>query len=439
MVVSLEEVDSTSAKADLRAPDLMEATQAPQVVEFIPTFEQLRLLVDGVAARDSARDLASRVGVTVEQVLGLVGQFGEWVGLTSGTVRHIPYAYFGPEAPVQNTLLAVASAPATATHVSQGRKLVPINKLDLAKRATLYGLAPGLVELILEAEPAQAAKLMTRYERRWKRRHKDQVIAVPESFGQDALGRNRQRNVARAWATLYTHAPSDAVLTRYLARKHTVAKTVVVTYGALCAICAFARLGRAHELEAVSAQAPFRQMVTEATRLLDVALNDAQRALDVLLAQADEDSDLDQGTIVNATLQAAWLNEAQMRKIQNIAEAGTGELTRRRLRLELRHLGKLVTAQPQLYRVVGAGQLNQGQICRLAQSLGFKTEPDADDRQLIVGIRTELAKRGLDADRDQLIPAAIQAAHNGELEEFLAGLDLRATDPAAWAKMSFAH
>lgn len=265
----------------------------------------------------------------------------------------------------------------------------------------------------------------------WDEQPREGVV-LPEGYEPKAV---RRRDVRRSLANIVEHRPDEETLRRFVIRRdHFVVS--VLTYGDVASthvMVAHGHLQTLHKAAFASDQhfAPERgRMMVEAYDLLDIARADGAACIAELAAMAYAE-ELDLSRIKSLIVRSRWMAEGDLAGIKvalesygNLGDAG-------KLRKELRFLDKKLASGLAYLQPVMIGELNDGQVFRLVQSMGLPTEETSHNLEDTV--RAWIDEAGLTGDSDQLYAAGIQAWRAELEEEFKVALRKRAAGDFEWA------
>lgn len=249
----------------------------------------------------------------------------------------------------------------------------------------------------------------------------DDPVTIPTGFTTAETGRELHSSIT----SLTARTIEDSDIVRWVARKYETG-TPTLTYPVVAAVRAFAQLGKLDEISEVSPSAAFHQLVVQAYDLLEEARTDAVAATTQLCT-----TNTGPATTIELAQRAALLHEAAATRLHRIAAAATEHPDAlEMLHREQRHFANQVQhpSGPQLPSHIG--ELTDGQMLRIAQHAGLPTEKaaPAETRR----IREQLASLGLEADADQLIGPALNAAQNGTEQAFWDAMRARANHNIDW-------
>lgn len=253
------------------------------------------------------------------------------------------------------------------------------------------------------------------------------MVAIPAGYERRAA---HKRDVVKALKAIVTSNPDDTVLARWIDHAFPVLAKVL-KYTHLTTVHQFASLGRLDEIDQLNPKsATFNELLVTAWDQLTVALDDARAGITVLVSDTD---DLD--LLTEACQRSWWLAEARISRIRRQVDAcreRPGPVTLAGLRSMRDDLGRQVRSSPQDLLPSDIGQLSQGQVMRLAQSIGLQTVDN--DRSEEVEIRARLRDMGVDTDLDRLVRRGIAATQAGIVEEFWAAMDARISGDPSWSE-----
>jgi len=255
--------------------------------------------------------------------------------------------------------------------------------------------------------------------------HTDTRVVIPPGFDRRAVG----RDVSKAISQIVRADPDEAVLRRWLMRKHHYVHMVLgfETVAMVHRVCQLDRLGEIEELcDRGTFNHELARLLVEAYDFLDVARADAvasvQRVLDVEVDTVDLDAAL------RDAAEASWLHQAEFSRMLAALESGS----RLRITDALDRLQTAAGRAPEVFTPRGVCELSDGQVLRLAQREGFDTEgTNRTDADLV---RTWVTEAGLGADADLLVADGVRVGRAGLGAEFREALARRAKGDLDWSE-----
>lgn len=347
------------------------------------TLAQIQAVTTGVEYCWTIDDVITESGLTKDQVLDIVAELGTWLNHTDGS----------PDA-----------EKVTVDDVSQ---------------MTLFQTAAKPL-----GKPKRNKEAQAQYEAAAKARRRlkgNRVVIAPGFTKADA-----RRNVEASYVAIACVRPSDEQLIRYRDRS-TQRATDELTFEHVAAVRFFAHVGRLDEIDEVNPSSPeFLSCVVRAYDLLETARADAMAGLAELV---NPDTGLSQ--LPGAVTRMSPLFEAAASRLQRaVTYAASSPAAERTLTKERNVLARAVVEAPGRFVVTNIGDLNEGQLRRVAQAAGLRTERHT--RRDEAGIRSRLTSYGFDADADMLVPLGMRATA-AEIEDvFWDAVERRSEGDPAW-------
>lgn len=223
---------------------------------------------------------------------------------------------------------------------------------------------------------------------------------------------NNGRDIRPAINAVLTHRPTREDLERYCLRNAHAGASQTLTFEAVTTTALFARLDRLDDIGDVNSKdETFRSIVCQAYDLLEVGRRDAIRGLQHMLGVSGS-YDLTDDV---AHMYAKTLFRAEATEIQRALGTGNEALvakTRARLR-------DRVARHSDMFAISSVADLSVAQVIAIAQEHGLSSEVDSTvDSQA----REILRNLGLEQDRHQHMPDAVNAVINGTTAEYIKGM-----------------
>lgn len=249
-------------------------------------------------------------------------------------------------------------------------------------------------------------------------------VVIPEGY--EPTGRHR-RDVDKALCTIVAHKPSTEVITRFVARTYTTRQSRL-GYPVVAGVWGFAQRGRLGTIDLVSSDLVFQTQVLEAYDLLDVAREDAIKAVGKLLGKDNPAPKL----VLACCDRAYWLDESGFLSLRRSAEAvAKNKSLDDRLQREVALLRRRVETRQGHFFPSNVASLTLGQIRRICENAGLRVDPE--NRAEEADIRATLKAMGFAVDSDRLVPEALRCADQGMLDDFWAIMKARKEGDATWS------
>lgn len=350
-----------------------------------------RVLIEELRARVDARKAQQPARPTVEQVTAIVTDLCDGLDL------------------------AITGAKMGRPTLEAGEKMV----LDVV--ATFgtwlsHSIGRAEVEHLYAADQEQPQLFATA--------EQDDRIVIP--MGYEPSGRHR-RDLDKALCTMIAHKPDTEIVTRFVARTYTTRQSRL-GYPVVAGLWGFAQRGRLETIDLVSDDLVFQTQILEAFDLLDVAREDAIKAVRTLLGKENPSP-----KHVFATCDRAyWLDEAGFLSLRRSADAAARnkDLTDRLAR-EVALLRRRVELRPGHFFPSDVASLTLGQVRRVCENAGIRVEPE--NRAEETEIRATLKAMGFAVDADRLVPEALRCAEQGMLDEFWEIMNARKGGDPSWS------
>lgn len=250
------------------------------------------------------------------------------------------------------------------------------------------------------------------------------LVAIPFGYKEGEAGK---RNIDRALTAVIRHQPDDETLGRFAARVYGT-RTAAMNYQVIAGVWGFAARGRLSSLHRVSEDPVFLAKAIEAYQILSTAREDGVAALLSLMSQ--EASGLDEVESLART--ALWVSEADLTRVVRSVETarmrGSDALVL--VERDIRRLEHLATQEPERFLPDRVGSLTLAHVRRISEAAGIDTDPG--DRALERSIRAQLKALGVHTDADILLPEALRASANGQMDRFWEIIGGRADGDSGW-------
>ena len=155
-------------------------------------------------------------------------------------------------------------------------------------------------------------------------------------------------------------------------------------------------------------------------------IKDAEKSLNKLTTLAN-DTSKNYKKIYTILLSVIWLKESSILRFLSHKDRNS---TNKTIQSEFNFLLKILFAE--LNNINNIGQLNSGQIRRLAASKGISV--DLVSRENETQIRSVLKNMGLGSDVDKLVPDALRAEEMDRLDDFWNIIQLRIDGDVSWSE-----
>ena len=255
--------------------------------------------------------------------------------------------------------------------------------------------------------------------------HTDEYVVLPPGMETAKVGRDMSKSVAQ----IVRGAPDEAMLRRWLLRKHHSIRQVL-GFEIVAGVHRFAQVGRLADLEELvvrrEGNPELARLLVEAYDLLDVARGDALDALDALASR----DDLDLDAVETLVARASWLAEASFGRIQrriDLVRGGAGEVVD-----VLNAVVRLAASSASVFRPASDGALSDGQVRCQVPKAGLDLE--GVTHKEVETVRSWVSDADLTADADLLISDGVRALRAGCGELFRESLQKRAAGDLAWAQ-----
>lgn len=246
-------------------------------------------------------------------------------------------------------------------------------------------------------------------------------VLVNDSWSPQAIGKDIKGSIAEIIAAQL----SESELARYVQR--TTSRDKMLAFEHVTTVWLFARLDRLNELTEISPNSiAASQCLADAYDVLELARCNAMRALRTLCSDT-----VSVEQVRDSVVALRPVAESLVRPLAGLVET-TSDSSERALRTELRWLRRQVETNTAALVCRHIGQLNQGQVLRIAQSAGLHTGGSSQVEES--AIRARLSHMGLSGDADQLVTTGVQAIRLGLNDEFWEAVERRSGGDPRWDK-----
>lgn len=248
------------------------------------------------------------------------------------------------------------------------------------------------------------------------------VIKIPKGYEPEL---NNGRDITRAISAIVSNNPGNEAIARFVDRTYRL-RNPSISLNTLNSICCFSNQGRIYNISKVSDDPVFVQNIVLSYNLLYNGIKDAEKSLNKLTALAN-DTNKNYKKIYTILLSVIWLKESSILRFLSHKDRNS---TNKTIQSEFNFLLKILFAE--LNNINNIGQLNSGQIRRLAASKGISV--DLVSRENETQIRSVLKNMGLGSDVDKLVPDALRAEEMDRLDDFWNIIQLRIDGDVSWSE-----
>jgi hypothetical protein len=248
------------------------------------------------------------------------------------------------------------------------------------------------------------------------------VIKIPKGYEPEL---NNGRDITRAISAIVSNNPGNEAIARFVDRTYRL-RNPSISLNTLNSICCFSNQGRIYNISKVSDDPVFVQNIVLSYNLLYNGIKDAEKSLNKLTALAN-DTSKNYKKIYTILLSVIWLKESSILRFLSHKDRNS---TNKTIQSEFNFLLKILFAE--LNNINNIGQLNSGQIRRLAASKGISV--DLVSRENETQIRSVLKNMGLGSDVDKLVPDALRAEEMDRLDDFWNIIQLRIDGDVSWSE-----
>ena len=259
------------------------------------------------------------------------------------------------------------------------------------------------------------------------KKSKKSNLVIPSGFERKAW---HKRDVTNSIIAIVLNHPGDEELSRWLDRKYR-SDVGVLSGKDIHSLWLLAQLGRINDVDKMSKEPSFAQVMVAAFDLIDVSLTDALRGLATLYKIGLHKLPLDVARVKRAAQMSIWLHETRLTRVLRIVdlvERGGAEAENHLLE-ELEQLATFVTSNPSI-RASKLASLNGRQIHRLVEQAGLGLQED--EHKIEAEIRRKLTEMGLRKDMDRLLPMALRALNVGLESNFWSAIEARRSGDPDW-------
>lgn len=253
-------------------------------------------------------------------------------------------------------------------------------------------------------------------------------IVIPRGY---EPANNAGRDIARALASIIANKPDAEVSARFVDRTYRL-RSSQLTLQMVNTVWGFANRGRLSRISKVSDDPIFHLGIVSAFDLLDVARQDAYNAVQNIRSVRQLDTEVI-ANLRDWLLTSSWAHEGDSRRILRVVETA---LVRPAsivvLERELEQLRAQIEEPSSPWNLGSVGQLNAGQVRRIAHNGGLQVDPPAKSNE--ASIRATLRTMGLSQDADKLVPEALRASDRDLLDEFWSVLQSRVEGDVTWSE-----
>ena len=248
------------------------------------------------------------------------------------------------------------------------------------------------------------------------------VIKIPKGYEPEL---NNGRDITRAISAIVSNNPGNEAIARFVDRTYRL-RNPSISLNTLNSICCFSNQGRIFNISKVSDDPVFIQNIVLSYNLLYNGIKDAEKSLNKLTTLAN-DTSKNYKKIYTILLSVIWLKESSILRFLSHKDRNS---TNKTIQSEFNFLLKILFAE--LNNINNIGQLNSGQIRRLAASKGISV--DLVSRENETQIRSVLKNMGLGSDVDKLVPDALRAEEMDRLDDFWNIIQLRIDGDVSWSE-----
>lgn len=248
------------------------------------------------------------------------------------------------------------------------------------------------------------------------------VIKIPKGYEPEL---NNGRDITRAISAIVSNNPGNEAIARFVDRTYRL-RNPSISLNTLNSICCFSNQGRIFNISKVSDDPVFVQNIVLSYNLLYNGIKDAEKSLNKLSTLAN-DTSKNYKKIYTILLSVIWLKESSILRFLSHKDRNS---TNKTIQSEFNFLLKILFAE--LNNINNIGQLNSGQIRRLAASKGISV--DLVSRENETQIRSVLKNMGLGSDVDKLVPDALRAEEMDRLDDFWNIIQLRIDGDVSWSE-----
>jgi hypothetical protein len=248
------------------------------------------------------------------------------------------------------------------------------------------------------------------------------VIKIPKGYEPEL---NNGRDITRAISAIVSNNPGNEAIARFVDRTYRL-RNPSISLNTLNSICCFSNQGRIYNISKVSDDPVFVQNIVLSYNLLYNGIKDAEKSLNKLTTLAN-DTSKNYKKIYTILLSVIWLKESSILRFLSHKDRNS---TNKTIQSEFNFLLKILFAE--LNNINNIGQLNSGQIRRLAASKGISV--DLVSRENETQIRSVLKNMGLGSDVDKLVPDALRAEEMDRLDDFWNIIQLRIDGDVSWSE-----
>ena len=248
------------------------------------------------------------------------------------------------------------------------------------------------------------------------------VIKIPKGYEPEL---NNGRDITRAISAIVSNNPGNEAIARFVDRTYRL-RNPSISLNTLNSICCFSNQGRIFNISKVSDDPVFVQNIVLSYNLLYNGIKDAEKSLNKLSTLAN-DTSKNYKKIYTILLSVIWLKESSILRFLSHKDRNS---TNKTIQSEFNFLLKILFAE--LNNINNIGQLNSGQIRRLAASKGISV--DLVSRENETQIRSVLKNMGLGSDVDKLVPDALRAEEMDRLDDFWNIIQLRIDGYVSWSE-----
>ena len=285
-----------------------------------------------------------------------------------------------------------------------------------------YSVAAECEQLSLFALPETSTPVASK---RSKKAKKPKVV-IPLGFERKAW---HKRDVTNSIIAIVLNQPDDEELSRWLDRKYR-SDVGVLSGKDVHTLWLLAQIGRIEDVDKMSKEPAFAQVMVAAFDLLDVSLTDAVGGLSTLYEMGKHKIPLNVERAQRAATMAVWLHEARLSQVINLAQAAANDRSGETYLLhELERLASYIEGHRSI-RPLKLESLSGGQVQRLVERAGLGRQED--ERKLEAEIRRKLTEMGLRKDMDRLLPMGMRALNVGLESTFWSAIEARRSGDPDW-------
>lgn len=341
-----------------------------------PTPEQLRDLRDGLLGLWSVSEILERTGFTEDTMCNAISKFGTYLAHAHGRAGIL----------VKDEKKNGKTKKAQV-HFTEDLPQLPLflNALGMAGKKRQHELDKTLRPTKRNPVPADWLVL----DGSWRA-----VLA--------------KRDVKASIAAIVSARPSNSEIVRHITRAYQETSDEL-TFGHVGVVWWLAHLGRLDEIGTVADDRGFRTAAVIAYDMIETGRRDAMRAM----IQFIGDQPLADPLGILEAMRPLW--DAEVARLERLAESVTAE-GNDAFERERGYWRRNVAVNPDLYVYGNIGDLNNGQIHRLAAAGGL--DIDREEKRAEAQIRAGLQERDLNKDADVFIQPGLRAWRAGALDEF---------------------